>query len=146
MNQIETTTSVLYNIEKAIKAYRKLCQRNITIVDKNITVDQALVLLMLQRNAELSQKELAKLVFKDTASITRMIEIMVKKGFVKRSINKKDRRRFNLKMTVKGETFLKSMDATIQLNRDTALKNITVEELIQIDVTLKKIITNCKIN
>jgi hypothetical protein len=49
-------------------------------------------------------------------------------------------------MTVKGETFLKSMDITIQLNRDTALKNITVEELIQIDVTLKKIITNCKID
>jgi DNA-binding MarR family transcriptional regulator len=146
MSQIETTTSVLYNIEKAIKAYRKLCQRNISIIDKDITVDQALVLLMLQKNAELSQKELAKLVFKDSASITRMIELMVKKEYIKRSINKKDRRRFNLKMTVKGEMFLKNMDATIQLNRDTALKNITVKELIQLDATLKKIITNCKIN
>jgi len=145
MNHKKSTTSVLYNIEKAIKAYRKLCQRNISIVDDDITVDQALVLLMLYKNAKLSQKELANLVFKDSASITRIIELMVKKGYIERFINERDRRRFILKMTGKGDEFLKKMEPTIQLNRDTALKEVSVEEMIRLDATLGKIINNCKI-
>ncbi|MEG2103409.1 MAG: hypothetical protein RRY99_18090, partial [Flavobacterium sp.] len=58
------TGTALYSIEKAIKEYRKLAQKNITKVVKDITVDQCLVLIILQQNESISQNELANLVFK----------------------------------------------------------------------------------
>ncbi|WP_166627690.1 hypothetical protein [Tenacibaculum caenipelagi] len=44
------TTTVLYYIEESIKAYRKLSQHNISQIVPNITVDQALILLLLESN------------------------------------------------------------------------------------------------
>lgn len=74
------TGTVLYLIEQAIKEYRKVSQKNISEIVKDITIDQCLVLIILNKDAEISQNELATLIFKDNASITRMIELMVKKS------------------------------------------------------------------
>ena len=80
--------TVIYTIEKAIKEYRKFGHSNIKKVTKDITIDQGLVLIILDQNPTLPQKEIAELVFKDDASMTRMIDLMVKKEYLKRSINK----------------------------------------------------------
>ncbi|TRX16230.1 hypothetical protein FNW25_16885, partial [Flavobacterium franklandianum] len=77
MNNKNPTGTVLYLIEQAIKEYRKVSQRNISKIVKDITIDQCLVLIILNNDAEISQNELANLIFKDNASITRMIELMV---------------------------------------------------------------------
>lgn len=134
----------LYSIEQAIKAYRKFCQNNIDKIPINITVDQTLLLIFIKRNAKLSQKEMAELLFKDNASITRMIELMVKKELLKREINKTDRRRFHLIISDKGNKTLQLLEPTIQYNRTTALNGLTNDEITQLNNTLQKIITNCK--
>lgn len=55
MNVKNPTGTVLYLIEKAIKEYRKISQKNITKIVKDITVDQCLVLIILNKNTEISQ-------------------------------------------------------------------------------------------
>ncbi len=138
------TGTALYSIEKAIKEYRKLAQKNITKVVKDITVDQCLVLIILQQNESISQNELANLVFKDSASITRMIELMVKNDYLTRTIHAEDRRKFNLVITEKGLKTIELIEPVIQFNRETALHGLSLKEITLLDQTLHKIISNCK--
>lgn len=139
------TGTVLYSIEQAIKEYRKVAQRNIAKIVKDITVDQCLVLIILNKDAKISQNELANLVFKDNASITRMIELMVKKEYLSRTIHKEDRRKFSLEITEKGKNTLELVNPIVQINRETALNGLSLEEINLLNKTLNKIITNCKI-
>jgi DNA-binding MarR family transcriptional regulator len=97
------TGTVLYLIEQAIKEYRKISQKNISNIVKDITIDQCLILMVLTRNANISQNEMAQLVFKDNASITRMIELMVKKEYLARTVHHEDRRKYTLEITEKGK-------------------------------------------
>jgi DNA-binding MarR family transcriptional regulator len=145
MDNKNPTGTVLYLIEQAIKDYRKVSQRNISKIVKDITVDQCLLLIILNKDAEISQNELANLVFKDNASITRMIELMVKKEYLNRTIHKRDRRKFNLQITEKGKKTLELINPIVQLNRETALNGLSLEEIDFLDKTLNKVITNCKI-
>ncbi|TRZ42423.1 MarR family winged helix-turn-helix transcriptional regulator [Robertkochia solimangrovi] len=134
--------TVFYTIERTIKSYRKFSNRNFSRVVDDITVDQKLILQYLNSSPELSQTEIAELVFKDTASITRMIDLMVKKDFLKRSINTEDRRKFKLEITAKGKDILSRLEPVIAANRKTAFAGISEEELIQLDRTLQKILSN----
>ena len=145
MNIKNPTGTVLYLIEQAIKDYRKVSQKNISKIVKDITIDQCLVLIILNQDAKISQNELANLIFKDNASITRMIELMVKKDYLNRTIHKEDRRKFNLETTEKGKKTIKLIDPIIKINRKTALNGLSLEEIYLLDKTLNKIITNCKI-
>lgn len=138
------TGTVLYTIEQAIKEYRKIAQKNIAEVVKDITIDQCLVLIILNDNSKISQNELANLIFKDNASITRMIELMVRKEYLIRTIHQEDRRKFNLEITEKGIKTIELIEPIVQLNRQTALNGLSLEEITLLDKTLKKIIMNCK--
>lgn len=138
------TGTALYSIEKAIKEYRKLAQKNISKVVNDITVDQCLILIILNDNKTISQNELANLVFKDNASITRMIELMVKKEYLKRTIHQEDRRKFNLEITNKGIETLQLIQPVVKANRQTALEGLSLEEITSLDKILNKIIINCK--
>ena len=66
----QSNQTVFYLIEKAIKEYRKHCLRNIKAKIKDLTVDQTMLIFMIQNEPDLNQKELASILFKDTASIT----------------------------------------------------------------------------
>lgn len=136
--------TVFYTIEKTIKSYRKFSKRNFLKVVDNITVDQKLILQYLNDFPELSQKEIAELVFKDNASLTRMIDLMVNKKFLRRSIYNEDRRRFKIEITSKGKEVLNKLEPVIADNRKKAFSGITEEELIQLDITLNKILSNLK--
>ncbi len=145
MNTKNPTGTVLYSIEQAIKEYRKIAQKNISKIVKDITIDQCLILIILDKDATISQNELAHLIFKDKASITRMIELMVKKEYLIRAIHTEDRRKFNLEITQKGATTLGLISPIITLNRKTALNGFSLDEIALLDKMLHKIITNCKV-
>nr|WP_262711759.1 MarR family transcriptional regulator [Flavobacterium pectinovorum] len=108
-----------------------------------MTVDQGLVLIILSENQNIAQNELANLVFKDNASITRIIELMVKKEYITRTIHAEDRRKFNLEITEKGLKTLELIQPVIKTNRQTALEGLSMQEIDLLDKTLNKIITNC---
>jgi DNA-binding MarR family transcriptional regulator len=144
MKSKNPTGTVLYSIEQTIKAYRKVSQKHISNVVKDITIDQCLVLIILEQNNSFSQIEIAALIFKDAASITRIIELMVNKGYLLRTINTNDRRKFSLEITKKGKETIKLLMPVIQENRNMALKGLSKKELEQLDVLLQKIISNCE--
>ena len=143
MNVVISSRTVFYTIERSIKEYRKFAQKNISVQVSGITVDQALILFYIEKYPELSQKEIATLVFKDNASVTRIINLIVSKGYLKRSINEVNRRRFKLEISKLGAEVLFDLTPIVIRNRAEALKGLTEKELIQLESTLNKIIKNC---
>jgi DNA-binding MarR family transcriptional regulator len=135
--------SIFYTIEKAIKEYRRYAQAKINQDKLDITIDQAIILFFLNDNRSLSQNEIAKLVFKDKASITRMIELMKRKNYINRSINYNDRRKYSIELTSKGKEAIHLVRPIISLNRKNALNGIPLKEINQLEKTLNSIIKNC---
>lgn len=138
--------TLFYTIERAIKEYRKYAQHNILEHINDITLDQALVLTIIDAEPSISQKEIANFLYKDYASLTRIIELMVEKNYVTRQTNKADRRRFNLIITKKGNTALKKILPIIKANRESAILGLSQQEVSQLNTLLNKIIINCKKN
>ena len=134
--------TIFYNIERAIKEYRKFSQRNLVMAEKEITVDQGLILNILNDQPNLSQNEIANLLFKDNASMTRMIEGMVKKGMLEKTMDLTDKRRASLSLTEKGRTVLSNITPIILKNRETALTGISEEEKVLLVQLLQKIVRN----
>lgn len=134
--------TVFYQIEKAIKQYRTMAQNNLNELGYAITINQILMLIQIEKRPDVSQVELSELLFKDVASITRMIELLVKRDFLSRTENKADRRKKDLKITDKGRKILELAIPIIKENRETALENINAEEQENLFNTLVKIIIN----
>lgn len=133
---------IFYTLERAIKSYRQYAQHHITAAGIDITIDQWLLLKAIQENPGTPQNELAKAVFKDMASVTRMIELMVTKGFLVRSINGSDRRRSVLELTERGLHTLTVIQPVIETNRNSALNTLSKDELIILEDLLSRITEN----
>ncbi len=135
--------TIFYSIERGIKEYRKFAQKRLNSVLTDITIDQALVLLYVIKQPQLSQSEIGSLTFKDNASVTRMIELLIKNNYLSRYINQEDRRTYNILPTHKGKVAVKKIMEITELNRKRVLKNITNKELEQTKRLLNKLIVNC---
>ena len=83
-----------------------------------------------------------RLLFKDVASVNRMIELLVKKNFLLREEDKKDRRKKVLKTTDKGKRVLELAIPIIKKNREIAQNDISEEEKEVLFKLLGKIILN----
>ncbi len=148
MNKLDELTpdkTIFYTIEKAIKQYKRYAQDQFDQKVGDITVDQALILHFVEQYPELSQSQIAALVFKDKASVTRIIELLKKNGYLKREINNKDRRKYSLKLTNKAKQILFKLKKIRNQNRTIALDGISAEQLSQLSATLNKLISNCEI-
>lgn len=142
---MEKLDSVLfYYIEKAIKTYRQYAQKELKNAGLSITVDQWLTLNCLNENPQITQKELAEAVFKDTASITRIIELLVKAKYIKRTINKEDRRKSNLLITELGLETISAASVVVEKYRNQALKGIGIAKEDHVKMVMKTIIKNCE--
>lgn len=139
---LKAEETIFYSIESTIKAYRKYAQANIKKIDPSLTIDQSILILKLIDNPEISQKNLAKLLFKDVASVTRMIELLVKTEFIIREPNPNDRRQNNLIITAKAKKIMKKVSKIIKANRDFALKDISDKEIEKCKKTLNAILNN----
>ncbi|HWB28254.1 MAG TPA: MarR family transcriptional regulator [Chitinophagaceae bacterium] len=135
--------SFFYTLEKSIKSYRKLAQRNMLAQGFDLTIDQWLVLKALIDNPDCTQQEIAEIAFKDFASLSRIIELLVKKGYLTRTLRTGDRRRFDLAATEKAKKSLKAMQPVTENNRELALRGITKTQARQMRHYLSLIIDNC---
>lgn len=133
---------VFYTIDKAIKSYKQYAQKQLKTAGFELTIDQWLVLKSIQEDSDARQQDIADKAFKDVASITRIIEALVQKGYLLREFHSKDRRRFKLLLTDKGTETLKAMQPYTMANRKKALDGISNDEIEALSKTLSKIIDN----
>lgn len=142
MERLETIN--FYLLDKAIRTYRMYSQKKLRENGFKITVDQWLVIKVLMENPGISQLQIAEKAFKDNASITRIIDLLVKSKYLDRKVNPKDRRTSILKVTNDGVDIINKVQDLVLQNRKIAQVGITIEELENLNATLKKIIKNCQ--
>lgn len=135
---------IFYNIDHCIRLYRMYAQKKLREHGFKITIDQWLVIKCILENPSITQHELSELVFKDNASVTRIIDLLIKANYLEKEINPDDRRKFILHVTKEGEEIIKNVQEIVLQNRNKALKGIDTKELEIADAVLRKIITNCK--
>ncbi len=134
---------IFYNMDKAIKSYRMYAQKKLKESGFKITIDQWLIIKTILENPAITQQEIAKNVFKDNASVTRMIDLLVKSEYLERKDNPGDRRKSNLVVSEEGKAIISQVHDLVLENRKNALDSITTEQLETMNLALKKIIQNC---
>lgn len=135
--------TLLYTLDKCFRTYNQFAQRNVRKAGYDITIDQWLILKSVAENPNITQKDISKIVFKDNASITRIIQLLIKQGFLTREIHPSDRRRVNLTLTETGKKITIDVNEIALKNRSAALKDIDEESIKLMRDLLQKVIENC---
>lgn len=139
---LKAEETIFYSIESTIKTYRKFAQTEIRKINSKLTLDQSMVLKKLIEEPNITQMELADLIFKDYASVTRMIDLLVKNQFITRKVNLANRRRNKIEVTHKTREMMKKITIAVKKNRNIALKKIRQKDLEQCRVVLENIKKN----
>jgi MarR family transcriptional regulator, transcriptional regulator for hemolysin len=132
-----------YNMDKAIRIYRNYAQKRLRENGFRITIDQWLVIKAILENPDITQQEIGEKVFKDNASVTRIIVLLVKSGYLERDLNPDDRRKTLLNVTGSGREVIEQVQNLVIQNRQVALSGIVQDELEILNKALKIIIQNC---
>jgi MarR family transcriptional regulator for hemolysin len=135
--------TLLYTLDKCFRTYNQFAQRNVRKAGFDITIDQWLILKSVAENPNITQKDISKIVFKDNASITRIIQLLIKQGFLTREVYPSDRRRVNLTLTDTGKKITIDVNEIALQNRATALKGIDEQSINLMRDLLQKVIENC---
>ncbi|WP_054940283.1 MarR family winged helix-turn-helix transcriptional regulator [Paenibacillus ihuae] len=108
----------------------------------DITPEQWSVLLMIVDRDGINQKEVAASAAKDQPTTARIVELLQKKGFITKTMNKSDRRAFQLYATEEGKALINNTLTLEQQVIDTAVTGLTSEQLEQLRKMLKLIYHN----
>ncbi|MBZ0202466.1 MAG: MarR family transcriptional regulator [Ignavibacteria bacterium] len=130
------------NLEHSIKLYRQFAQKSLVSDGIDITFDQWLVMQSLDENHGMNQREIAAMVSKDAASLTRILQLLVKKGYLEKKLHK-DKRRSKLTITQAGKEVMKKAHQVIDQSRQHALGGVEEKRLKKLRKVLSKIIKNC---
>jgi DNA-binding MarR family transcriptional regulator len=111
-------------LDRTARKVKQYAQQKFKLKQFDITVDQWLVMKNLNENERLSQTELAHLVFKDHPTLTRIVDILCKKGYVERVQHPEDRRSYQLNLTKKGIDKVTNLKPQIAMIRQKAWENL----------------------
>ena len=130
-----------YLIEKTNKVIRRYSQIRFTEAGLEITVDQWLVLKKISDSERITQIELAHAIFKDRASITRILDLLLEKKLVKKESGA-DKRSFELTLTAAGQRFADQALVIVKNVRKKGIETMSEKEQEQLRASLQKIINN----
>ncbi len=132
----------IYLIERTEKQTKRYAHAALKNAGVEITPEQWAILKRISERAVINQREISDLTFKDPASVTRALDVLEEKGWVKRVDMENDRRAYNLLLTEAGEAMVAKITPLAQAIRAQGLKNVSAEELEQLKLVLHKIYEN----
>lgn len=134
--------SIGYNMNMAALILKRELQNQFNRYAYDVTTEQWAVLNRLWENDGKTQSDLAIATFKDHANITRMIDLLEKKGLVLRQDDPQDRRSKLIYLTEEGKALQEKL---LPLAREVlyrALQGITREEVALMNQLSNRIIQN----
>ncbi len=140
MQKIEDV--ILFQLDLTNKVAKQYSQKEFDRLKLGITVEQWVVLKIVSENLNLLQNELATKSYRDPASITRTIDLLVKKELILREAIPNDRRAYNITLTKKGQLFIKQHFKIIKKHRELSIKGLSEHDLTTLNRILAKIRTN----
>jgi len=130
-----------YLIEKTNKVIRRYSQVRFSEAGIEVTVDQWLVLKKISDSERITQIELANALFKDRASITRILDLLLGKRLVRKEEGA-DKRAYELALTPNGQKFMEQAMVIVKNVRKKGVETMSEKEQEQLRSSLQKIIKN----
>lgn len=128
-------------IDRTYKVVRQDLINRFKNAQLDITPEQFVILSKLE-GTEMSQTDLASDSFKDKPTVSRILDLLVKKGFVTRQQDPSDGRRYIVSLTDEGNTLLSEAKPHVYESREKGWKNLAESEYEQLKVLLDKIFSN----
>lgn len=129
-------------LERTAKRIKQYFQQQLAAADTGVTIDQWVVLQVLDKQDGASQLDIAKATFKDAPTITRIIDLLCKKELTYRSSDPKDRRRFQIFLTPAGKEKIAEVLPIIKAARDAAWAGLSDESIGQMVKVLDAVFDN----
>ena len=129
-------------LERTAKRLKQFFQQQLTAAGTGITIDQWVVLQVLDRQEGLSQLEIARETYKDAPTITRIIDLLCKKGLTERANDPDDRRKFNIHLTPAGRRKIVEVHPVILQYRQVAHRGLSERDLELLRSLLDRIFEN----
>lgn len=135
---------LIYQIYGSARLLRFQLQKLLDANEPNFTPEQAFLLYKLYMDDGQSQRQLADKILNDYPNITRLIDKLENKGYVRREIAENDRRMFKIYMSEKGKSRFNSFIPLIMHEREKLLEGISSDEEKIVKNVLKRIEENVR--
>ena len=129
-------------LDLCIKSYHQYQQKMLNKGGVDITPDQLLCLDLICRGKSLTQREIAQKLGKDTASVNRILALIIKKGYISRI--SADGKAAKPTVTESGRVVFEAATAIINAAGETAMKGIKPKRTAKLEKTLRDITKNLK--
>ncbi|WP_220392928.1 MarR family winged helix-turn-helix transcriptional regulator [Chitinophaga lutea] len=117
-----------FKLDATLKKIRNYWQKNFDAQGKDITVDQWLLIENLYKHKRITHNELARLTSKDITTVSRIIELLVRKELVERQGSTDDRRKVYVQLTPAGVNKYKDVRPMVLEMRKTGWKDLTEKD------------------
>ncbi len=131
-----------FKLDATLKKIRNYWQKNFDSLNKDITVDQWLLIENLYKHKRITHNELARLTSKDITTVSRIIELLVKKDLVERQVSTDDRRKVYVQLTPAGVNKYKDIRPLVLEMRKTGWKNLSEQDYQELTRILDVIYSN----
>lgn len=131
-----------FKLDATLKKIRNYWQKSFDALNKDITVDQWLLVENLYKHKRITHNELARLTSKDITTVSRIIELLVKKELVERQGSTDDRRKVFIQLTPAGVNKYKDVRPLVLEMRKTGWKNLTEADYSELTRILDVIYSN----
>ncbi|HCN85293.1 MAG TPA: MarR family transcriptional regulator [Sphingobacteriaceae bacterium] len=138
----EKFSTYSFLLERTARRVKQYAQQRFNAENFGITVDQWLVLKNLRNANDLNQSELGELTNKDNPTLTRIIDLLCKKGVTERRIHPDDRRSFIVHLTKSGEKKVADWSPKVAEIRMKAWENLSEDDYENLKRILNSIYTN----
>ncbi len=131
-----------FKLDATLKRIRNYWQKTFDAHKKDITVDQWLLIENLYKHKKITHNELARVTSKDITTVSRIIELLVKKELVVREGSPQDRRKVFLQLTAKGSEKYKEVRPLVLEMRKTGWAGLTENDYADLTRILDVIYNN----
>ena len=133
---------IYFFIERTLKRLKQYSMMEFQKHGFELTIDQWIVLKRIGEYEGINQIDLAESTYKDPASITRILDALIKKGLVEKRTNENDRRRFDLLLTQAGKDLHDEMIEVVVELRKVGIEGMSQEEIKLLEGLLNRIFEN----
>ncbi len=134
--------SIGYIIECTEQCLKRELRKSFQAHGFDVTPYQWTVLYRLWEQEGLTQAEIAERTFKDKPTITRMVDVLEKKGFVVRRNDENDRRVYKIYLTEDGKMLKQKLVPVVEAHIAKALQEIAPDAVESAKQLLLKIYSN----
>jgi len=129
-------------LDRTARRVKQYAQKRFNNENFGITLDQWLILKGLNKHNDLNQKELAELTGKDHPTLTRIVDLLCKKGLAERRLHPSDRRSFIVHLTEIGKQRVIEWTPKMAEIRKIAWQNLNQEDYDSLKRILNTIYNN----